>query len=237
MAFIAGKNSGVLFGAFDLTSYFNSLSFSKETNAISTTMFGDDNESYISGIESASLDLSGLFDGGTDRNDEELSNAFSVTTSTPLSVFQNGTTAGQPCVLLDSKIQNYTIDSSVSEAVGVSSNFTGDNFGRGLSLYALTNTSATANTTAVDFGSSTTFGGQAFLHCTAHSSANIAVKLQSSADNASFADVTAGGFTAITGTTSERIAPTGTINRYVRLVITVTSGSAPFQVSFSPNKK
>jgi len=237
MAFIAGKNSDVLFGAFDLTSYFNNLSFSRETNAITTTMFGDDNESYIAGIDSATLDLSGLFDGGTDANDEELSNAFAVTTSTPLTVFQNGTTAGEPCVLLDSKIQNYTIDSSVSDAVAVSSSFTGNNFGRGLSLYALTNTSATVTTTAVDFGSSTAFGGQAFLHCTAHSSANIAVKLQSSADNASFADVTAGGFTAITGTTSERIAPTGTINRYVRLVITVTSGSATFQVSFSPNKK
>ena len=56
-------------------------------------------------------------------------------------------------------------------------------------------------------------------------------------DNASFADVTGGAFTAITGTGSERIAPTGTINRYVRLVVTVTSGSATFQVSFSPNKK
>ena len=237
MAFIAGKNSGVLFGAFDLTSYFNSFSFSRDTNAISTTMFGDDNESYIAGIDTSQIDISGLFDGGTDAVDEELANAFSVTTATPLSVFQNGTTAGEPCVLLDSKIQNYTIDSSVSDAVAVSSQFTGNNFGRGLSLYALTNTSATATTTAVDFGSSTTFGGQAFIHITAHSSANIAVKLQSSADNSSFADVTAGGFTAITGTGSERIAPTGTINRYVRLVITVTSGSATFQVSFSPNKK
>ena len=237
MAFIAGKNSGVLFGAFDLTSYFNSFSFSRDTNAISTTMFGDDNESYIAGIDTSQIDISGLFDGGTDAVDEELANAFSVTTATPLTVFQNGTTAGEPCVLLDSKIQNYTIDSSVSDAVAVSSTFTGDNFGRGLSLYALTNTSATATTTAVDFGSSTTFGGQAFIHITAHSSANIAVKLQSSADNSSFADVTAGGFTAITGTGSERIAPTGTINRYVRLVITVTSGSATFQVSFSPNKK
>ena len=237
MAFIAGKNSGVLFGAFDLTSYFNSLSFSKETNAISTTMFGDDNESYISGIESASLDLSGLFDGGTDRNDEELSNAFSVTTSTPLSVFQNGTTAGQPCVLLDSKIQNYTIDSSVSEAVGVSSNFTGDNFGRGLSLYALTNTSATANATAVDLGASSTLGGQAHIHCTAHSSANMVVKIQSSADNTSFADVSGFSFTALTGTTSQRIATTNTVNRYVRIVTTVTSGSATFSVAYAHNLK
>ena len=31
MAFIAGKNSGVLFGAFDLTSYFNNFSFSRDT--------------------------------------------------------------------------------------------------------------------------------------------------------------------------------------------------------------
>jgi hypothetical protein len=237
MAFIAGKNSGVLFGAFDLTSYFNNFSFSRDMNAISTTMFGDDNESFIEGISTANLDISGLFDGTTDAVDEELTNAFATTSATPLTVFQNGTTAGEPCVVLNSKIQNYTIDSSVSEAVGVSSTFTGDNFGRGLSLYALTNTSATATTTAVDFGSSTTFGGQAFLHCTADSSANIAVKLQSSADNSSFADVTGGGFTAITGTTSERIAPTGTINRYVRLVITVTGGAATFQVSFSPNKK
>ena len=181
MAFIAGKNSGVLFGAFDLTSYFNNFSFSRDTNAITTTMFGDDNESYIAGVDT-SLDISGLFDGGTDAVDEELANAFSVYIY-PTNSFQNGTTAGEPCVLLDSKIQNYTIDSSVSDAVAVSSTFTGNNFGRGLSLYALTNTSATATTTAVDFGSSTTFGGQAFIHITAHSSANIAVKLQSSADN------------------------------------------------------
>lgn len=239
MAFIAGKNSGVLFGAFDLTSYFNSFSFSRETNAISTTMFGDSNESYIAGIETANLDLSGLFDGGTDAVDEELANAFSVTTATPLTVFQNGTTAGEPCVVLNSKIQNYTIDSSVSDAVAVSSSFIGDNFGRGLSLYALTNTSATANTTAVDFGSSTSFGGQAFLHCTAHSSADIDVKIQSSADNSSFADVSGMSFTNISGTTSERIASANniTVNRYVRLAITVNSGSATFQVSFSPNKK
>lgn len=237
MAFIAGKNSDVLFGAFDLTSYFNSFSFSKETNAISTTMFGDDNESYISGIDTASLDLTGLFDGGTDANDEELTNAFGVTTSTPLSIFQNGTTAGQPCVLLDSKIQNYTIDSSVSEAVGISSNFTGNDFGRGLSLYALTNTSATANTTAVDLGASSTLGGQAHIHCTAHSSANISVKIQSSADNSSFADVSGFSFTTITGATTQRIATTNTVNRYVRLVITVTGGSATFSVGYAHNLK
>ena len=42
MAFISGKDSKVLFGAFDLTSYFNSFSFSREQNASETTTFGSD---------------------------------------------------------------------------------------------------------------------------------------------------------------------------------------------------
>ena len=119
----------------------------------------------------------------------------------------------------------------------ISATFTGDNFGNGKSLYALTNTSATANTTAVDFGASSTLGGQAFLHCTAHSSANISVKIQSSADNSSFADVSGFSFTAISGITAERIATTNTVNRYVRLAITVTSGSATFSVGYAHNLK
>ena len=89
----------------------------------------------------------------------------------------------------------------------------------------------------MDFGASSTLGGQAQLHCTAHSSANISVKIQSSADNSSFADVSGFSFTALTGTTSQRIATTNTVNRYVRLVITVTSGSATFSVGYAHNLK
>ena len=146
-------------------------------------------------------------------------------------------TAGNKVVLLNSRIQNYTIDSSVADAVGVPASFTGDNFGNGVSLYALTNTSATANATAVDLGASSTLGGQAHIHCTAHSSANMVVKIQSSADNTSFADVSGFSFTALTGTTSQRIATTNTVNRYVRIVTTVTSGSATFSVAYAHNLK
>ena len=235
--FIAGKDNKVLFGAFDLSSYFNSASFSREQEVSETTTFGSSQATYIQSTETATASLGGFIDLGTDAVDEELQAVIGSASATPLSIYQGGDTAGNKVVLLNSRIQNYTIDSSVADAVGVSASFTGDNFGNGKSLYALTNTSATANTTAVDFGASSTLGGQAFLHCTAHSSANISVKIQSSADNSSFADVSGFSFTAISGTTSERIATTNTVNRYVRLAITVTSGSATFSVGYAHNLK
>lgn len=235
--FISGKDNKVLFGAFDLSSYFNSASFSREQEVSETTTFGSSQATYIQSTETATASLGGFIDLGTDAVDEELQAVIGSASATPLSIYQGGDTAGNKVVLLNSRIQNYTIDSSVGDAVGVSATFTGDNFGNGKSLYALTNTSATANTTAVDFGASSSLGGQAFLHCTAHSSANISVKIQSSADNSSFADVSGFSFTAISGTTSERIATTNTVNRYVRLAITVTSGSATFSVGYAHNLK
>ena len=235
--FLAGKDNKVLFGAFDLSSYFNSASFSREQEVSETTTFGSSQATYIQSTETATASLGGFIDLGTDAVDEELQAVIGSASATPLSIYQGGDTAGNKVVLLNSKIQNYTIDSSVADPVGISASFTGDNFGNGKSLYALTNTSATANTTAVDFGASSSLGGQAQLHCTAHSSANISVKIQSSADNSSFADVSGFSFTAISGTTSERIATTNTVNRYVRLAITVTSGSATFSVGYAHNLK
>ena len=235
--FLAGKDNKVLFGAYDLTSYFNSASFSREQAVSETTVFGSNQATYIGSIETASASLSGFYDGGSDAVDEELQAVIGSATDTPLSIYQCGDTAGNNVLLLTSKIKNYNIDSSVQDPVGISATFTGDNFGNGTSLYALTNTSATANTTAVDLGPSSTLGGQAHIHCTAHSSANISVKIQSSADNSSFADVSGFSFTTITGATTQRIATTNTVNRYVRLVITVTGGSATFSVGYAHNLK
>ena len=227
MVFIAGQKQKVLFGAFDLTQFFNTASMSQDQNVIETSVFGSDDAQYLAGIQTATVGLGGFYDGASDGVDEE----------TPLTIFNGGDTAGNRAFLLNSQIQNYTIDSAVADAVQINSSFTGSNFGNGKSLYALTNTSATVTTTSVDMGASSSIGGQAHIHVTAHGSSNIAVKIQSSADNGSFADVTGLGFTAITGTGSERkaTASTTTVNRYVRLVITRTSGSATFSVAYAHN--
>lgn len=87
----------------------------------------------------------------------------------------------------------------------------------------------------------TTSGAQAYLQVTAFTGTDVTVKIQDSADGASFADVTGLTFTQITSAPgTQRIATTSTatLRRYVRAV-TVTSGgftSATFAVTLVRNQ-
>lgn len=108
-------------------------------------------------------------------------------------------------------------------------------WGQGLTAGERTDGSAT-NGTALDYGStSTTFGGQAYLQVFAFAGTSVTVKLQDSADNSTFADLSGGAFVASTGLDSQRIAFSGTVRRYVRAVSTGTFSSAVFALAFMRN--
>ena len=114
--------------------------------------------------------------------------------------------------------------------------------------YALTagkrvDTTAT-NGTGVDlnslgFGFTTTasFGAQAYLHVFAFTGTSVTIKIQDSADNVSFADLTGGAFTLVAGVTKERIQTgrTQTVRRYLRAVTTGTFSSVTFAVQATVN--
>lgn len=86
----------------------------------------------------------------------------------------------------------------------------------------------------------TTYGAQAYLQVTAFTGTDVTVKVQDSADNSSFADVTGLTFaqtTSAPGTQRLATANTATLRRYVR-AITVTSGgfsSCTFAVTLVRN--
>lgn len=98
-----------------------------------------------------------------------------------------------------------------------------------------TDTTATASGTGFDGGASTSFGGQAYLHLSAFTGTSVVVKLQDSADNATFADLASAAFSSKSAAGFERIAFTGTIRRYVRVATTGTFSSATFAVNFVRN--
>lgn len=110
--------------------------------------------------------------------------------------------------------------------------------------YALTagkrvDTTAT-NGTGVDFstqGAPANFGAQAYLHVFAFTGTSVTIKLQDSADNASFTDLTGGAFTLVTGVTKERSATgrTQAVRRYLRAVTTGTFSSVTFAVQATVN--
>lgn len=103
-----------------------------------------------------------------------------------------------------------------------------------------TDTAAT-NGTSLDGAAASTFGAQAYLQLTAFTGTDVTVKLQDSADNSTFADISGMAFTQVTAAhKQQRIATvnTATIRRYVRAVTVTTGGftSATFAVALVRNQ-
>lgn len=126
-----------------------------------------------------------------------------------------------------------------SLTVGVASQSTGWplEWGQALTLGIRTDTAAT-NGASLDFGAvSTLFGLQAYLHVFAVTGTSVTVKLQDSADNATFADITGTGFIAATTGGAQRLQTgrTATVRRYVRAVTTGTFSNAQFFCHFIRN--
>ncbi len=134
-----------------------------------------------------------------------------------------------------------TRGTDASLTVGMASQSTGWplEWGQTLTVGTRTDTAAT-NGTALDFGAvSTLFGLQAYVHLTGtFTGTSVTIKLQDSADNVTFADITGAAFTAFTAAGAQRLQTgrTATVRRYVRAVTTGTFTSASFIVNFIRNQ-
>ena len=98
----------------------------------------------------------------------------------------------------------------------------------GVVLHGADSKTSTITGTSVEHQAATTAGGHAIMHMIAvGASAVWAFKLQHSANDSDWSDITGGGFT-LTGSAvgSEAIEFTGTINAFVRILGTYTSGGA-----------
>jgi hypothetical protein len=98
--------------------------------------------------------------------------------------------------------------------------------------------SAATDGTALDGAAATSFGWQAWLQVHALASGTPTIKIMDSADNASFADLTGGGFGTIAARTGVRIAGavSSTLRRYVRVSTTGTFAGLDFAVMVVRNE-
>lgn len=161
-----------------------------------------------------------------------------------LVTYLRGTVLGNDAANCIGKQINYDptrgADGSLTFAVDVQADGFGLEWGLQYTAGFRTDTTAT-NGTALDYGAvSTLFGMQAYLHVTSVVGTSVVVKLQDSADNVTFADITGLTFTAVTpggAPTAQRVATANnaTIRRYVRAATTGTFTSAVFQVSAQRN--
>jgi len=154
-----------------------------------------------------------------------------------------GTTLGDPCASMVAKQLNYDGNRAQSGeftfSVDAEANGYGLEWGQQLTAGLRTDTGAT-NGTSIDTAASAAFGAQAYLQVTAFSGTDVTIKIQDSADNVSFTDVTGLTFTAVTaGPTTQRLATSNaaTIRRYLRAVTATTGGftSVTFSVQITKN--
>lgn len=155
-----------------------------------------------------------------------------------------GTSIGRPAAAIVAKQVNYDgnrgDDGSFTFNTACQNNAYPLEWGVLLTAGKRTDTAAT-NGSGVDLTTvSTTFGAQAYLQVFEFTGTDVTVKVQDSADNSTFADVTGLVFTEVTsapGTQRIATASGATIRRYVRAVTTTSGGftSVTFAVSFIRN--
>jgi hypothetical protein len=160
-------------------------------------------------------------------------------------MYFRGTTLGSPTASMVGKQINYdptrADDGKMTFKVQAQANAYGLEWGVGLTAGIRTDTAATLGT-GVDLGTGPlSFGAQAYLQVFGMTGTDATVKIQDSADNATFADVAGLAFTQITTTARQTqrisVSNTTTIRRYVRAVTVTTGGftSLPFAVAFTRN--
>jgi hypothetical protein len=237
MAFVHGKDTAVFAGIYDLSGFFNQATVSKSRQVVSTDVFGaaGDAKTFIAGLGEGTVALGGLLDTTATTGSDPVLNAALDGAQIVVSVSAEGASViGQRVSLLNARQDSYPWRSPVDDAVRLNSGRMADGGLRsGVVLKEFDAETATGNFTSVDNTTSTALGAVGHLHVTAFSGTDATITITDSTDDAVF--VSHIPFTQVTGTTSERLTSTGTVDRYVRVELTGTFTSVTFTVGFARN--
>jgi len=233
-----GKSTGVLFDEYDLSPYFNQVNASRQIQTVTTTNFASaGKKEYIAGVESGSISIQGLWDGAAAAVDVILDTAIaaeSVITVCP----QGYDTIGNKAVMLKGENVSYQIRSTTTDAVRIVAGGTADGGVRtaGVVLQPLATKTVVVNNASVDGSASSAFGGVGHLHVTVFSGTSGTVNIEHSANDSAWANLIT--FASVTGVTSQRLAVTGTVNRYLRFAVTAdVFTSMTVFASFARNRR
>lgn len=231
MAFSHGSKAKGLLNGYDLSSYLRGISFSGSLDTADASVMGLTSKQYVTGMLDANLSLDGVFDGAAGAQDEIISGIFDASTVADQFVYcpQGYATLGQPAYGFEGNKNAYEVSTPIGDVAswtaGIQSNV---GWERGIILHPYQAEGAGGNTTGVDQTASTSNGASAYLQVA--SGALLAVKVQDSADNSVWADVAGLTFSTLSTRGFQRLAVTGTIRRYVRVLWT---GTGTFAVSFN----
>lgn len=239
MSFVHGKNTTVLFGTWNLSTFFNDSTVNRSVEVAETTAYqaGGGAKTYIVGHNDATISVSGMFSAAVGAVDPVLSTALTSDASTPVLTSSQILAIGNRCTIAAVHDTSYEVTSPVADVVSVSAEFqvTGG-ADSGVVLHDLTAETTSTNSTSVDNGAATTNGGIAQLNVIANGrTAASTIKVQHSTDNVTFTDLLIFNAVPASTTVAERVAWTGTVNRYIRSQSTLggSTNSMTYSVAFA----
>lgn len=240
--FQAGYNAAIFVAQYSLGAYFNSLDVERSVAMLETTTFGQSSKTRIPGLKDGTAKASGYFDGTTGAVADAFAAALALSGGVAATFAPLGDTAGNIAYLGKLHEGKYSAKLAVAGLVSTDGEWSTQGNGlfvplaQGVMHHALAAISGTITGTSQDGTASSSTGWRATIHVTAASgsSPTLDAKLQDSADNITFADVTGGAFTQLTTTGSQVLysaAVTTTLRRYVQLVYTLGGGTPSFTVA------
>lgn len=230
MAKVSGMGDRLFVNGFDISGDVGSVSRVACPKAVlNVTSILSSAMERIYGQRDGAIQFSSFFNDDDTAGQE---GAFEVLKGLPTAdvhvLYLKGSTLGGPAAGMVAKQVGYDptrgADGSLAFDTQALANGYGLLWGEQLTAGIVTHASAT-NGSSVDYGStSTAFGLTAFIHVLSLGSGTPTVKLQDSADDSSFADITGATFGTVAAGTAEIVetSATATVRRYVRAVSTGT---------------
>lgn len=242
MAFNAGTEAKVYVNGYDLSGYLKSAAVNAGREMYDSTTLGDTDREYVGGLGDATFSADGLFeaDSAAPKIDDILAAALDLAASVILTHLPYGDGLGNRGVGIDGDEATYDISSPVDDLVSVTVEVQSSVGAEPIKvLHPHGAETITGNGTGVDNGASSSDGGSGYLQVTAHDRTDgnetADIKVQHSVDDVTYADLIT--FTQIASATpqAQRVAVTGTVNRYVRDNRTMagTTPSTTYHLAFS----
>lgn len=241
MAKSSGLGDNCFIGGYDLSGDITALSkVSGGPATLESTAINKTAHERLFGIRDGGIDFASAFNASPNQEHPVLA---ALPTADVQVMYLRGTALGGDVACEIAKQVDYAPtranDGGLTVAVTTVANGYGLEWATGLTAGLRIDTSAT-NGTSVDFAVATSFGFQMYLQVTAFSGTDVTVKLQDSADNSTFADLSGAAFAQTTAArTTQRVAVggTATVRRYVRASTVTTGGftSVTFAVALVKN--
>lgn len=188
MANSIGARAVAYVNGYDLSSGISQTDVDYSEDAVDVTPFGQTARTFISGLENATLSVTGYYDSSAGAIDNVLSNMIGGTACWV--IYEQGDVAGNRGHGIYGFETDYKVTAPVASAIGVTASAQSNAGPEGLTSIAAKQAfgftaAGTTNTALIDFGTAmsggsvSTGGGQGWLQCFAGSGvANITVTLQ-----------------------------------------------------------